>query len=121
MKLWSDSFEDGQAIPTRFAFGKHDAESHVTLCENENPHLAWSELPEGTRSLVLIVHDSDVPSRGDDVNQHTRERQAGRAPTNRHQQNATGRHEASQDLRGSGCRRGGGATRRKEWDVEDGA
>ncbi|MDF1564337.1 MAG: YbhB/YbcL family Raf kinase inhibitor-like protein [Deltaproteobacteria bacterium] len=69
MKLWSDSFEEGTAIPTPFAFGKHDPESHVTLCENRNPHLAWSDLPEGTRSLALLCHDSDVPSRGDDVNQ----------------------------------------------------
>ncbi len=69
MKLWTDSFEDGGVIPSRFAFGKHDADTHVTLCENESPHLAWSELPEGTRSLALLMHDSDVPSQGDDVNQ----------------------------------------------------
>lgn len=69
MKIWSDSFEDGAAIPSELAFGKHNAESHVELCENKNPHLAWSDLPEGTRSLALICHDTDVPSKGDDVNQ----------------------------------------------------
>ena len=41
--------------------------------DNVNPHLAWSELPAGTRSLVLICHDFDVPSRGDDVNKSDRE------------------------------------------------
>lgn len=69
MKVWSESFENGAAIPAEFAFGEHDAESHVKLCPNRNPHVAWSDLPEATKSLVLVVHDSDVPSRGDDVNQ----------------------------------------------------
>ncbi len=69
MKLWSDSFADGDPIPSRCAFGKHHPDTHVQLCENRNPHLAWSDLPEDTRSLVIICHDPDVPSRGDDVNQ----------------------------------------------------
>lgn len=67
MKLWSDSF-DGGAIATTNAFGKYNAESHVETCENRNPHLAWSDLPEQTRSLVLICHDVDVPSSGENVN-----------------------------------------------------
>lgn len=69
MKLWSESFEDGGAIPAQFAFGAIDPASHVRLSDNMNPHLAWSEVPPGTRSLALICHDPDVPSRGDDVNQ----------------------------------------------------
>jgi hypothetical protein len=69
MKLWSDSFEDGQAIPTKNAFGKHHPETHVALSDNLNPHLAWEDVPPGARSLALVVHDSEVPSRGDDVNQ----------------------------------------------------
>ncbi len=69
MKIWSDSFANGQRIPERCAFGKANAETHVELSDNRNPHLAWSELPPGTRSLALICHDSDVPSRPDDVNQ----------------------------------------------------
>src|SRR6185295_5155613 len=35
---------------------------------NRNPHFAWADLPKGTRSLALICHDPDVPSKGDDVN-----------------------------------------------------
>lgn len=73
MKLWSQSFAEGQRIPARCAAGKPDDKSVVTFSDNLNPHLGWSEVPEGTRSLVLICHDPDVPSRGDDVNQADRE------------------------------------------------
>lgn len=69
MKLWSNSFKDGDAIPGACAFCIVDAATHVALSTNKNPHLAWSDVPAGTQSLVLIVHDPDVPSRGDDVNQ----------------------------------------------------
>ena len=68
MKFWSDSFDDGQPIPVEFGFGKHNPDSHVELSDNRNPHFAWSDLPEGTRSLVLICHDPDVPSSPDAVN-----------------------------------------------------
>ncbi len=30
-------------------------------------------MPKGTESFALIVHDPDVPSKGDDVNQEGRE------------------------------------------------
>ena len=73
MKLWSQSWTDGQPIPARYAAGQPDAGSGVTFSDNLNPHLAWSGLPAGTQSLALICHDPDVPSRGDDVNQPDRE------------------------------------------------
>lgn len=69
MKIWSDSFRDNQAIPPRNAFGMIDAKTHIALSDNRNPHLAWSGLPEGARSLAIICHDYNVPSKGDDVNQ----------------------------------------------------
>ena len=69
MKLWSDSFRDGAAIPGEYAFCVIDPATHVALSNNKNPHLAWSDVPAATKSLALIVHDPDVPSRGDDVNQ----------------------------------------------------
>jgi phosphatidylethanolamine-binding protein (PEBP) family uncharacterized protein len=72
MKLTSDSFAHGDPIPVKHAFGKHDPETRVALSDNVSPHLAWSEVPEGTRSFVLIVHDVDVPSRADDVNKEGR-------------------------------------------------
>ena len=69
MKVWSDSFADGATIPAQNAFGRHDPESHVALCDNRNPHVGWSDVPDGAKSLALVVHDPDVPSKGDDVNQ----------------------------------------------------
>jgi len=68
MKLWSDSFADGAKIPIEFAMGKHNAESHSEFSENKNPHFAWSDLPEGTKSLAMMCVDVDVPSAGDNVN-----------------------------------------------------
>lgn len=73
MKLLSNSFRDGEAIPGEFAFAVEDAQSHVALSNNRNPHLTWTDVPEGTESFALIVHDPDVPSKGDDVNKEGRE------------------------------------------------
>jgi Raf kinase inhibitor-like YbhB/YbcL family protein len=73
MKLWSDSWVNGERIPDRHAAGRLDTPEGVTFADNVSPHLAWSDLPQGTRSLALICHDFDVPSRGDDVNQAGRE------------------------------------------------
>ncbi|MFC4765469.1 YbhB/YbcL family Raf kinase inhibitor-like protein [Dyella koreensis] len=67
MQLRSDSFQDGQPIPARYAFGKPG--DPVTLSDNWSPHLAWKDAPLATRSYVLTCIDTDVPSRGDDVNQ----------------------------------------------------
>ena len=73
MKLWSESWTNGDRIATRYAAGKLDGAAGVGFADNLNPQLAWSELPPGTRSLVLICHDFDVPSRPDDVNRPDRE------------------------------------------------
>ncbi len=72
MKMWSDSFKDQSAIPVQYAFCAPDSQSHCILGANKNPHFAWDEVPEATKSFVLICHDPDVPSRGDDVNQEGR-------------------------------------------------
>lgn len=73
MKLSSNSFTDQAVIPERYAFGKKDAQNHVALSDNLNPHLAWSGAPAGTQSFVVVCHDPDVPSQPDDVNQEGRE------------------------------------------------
>lgn len=73
MKLASTSFSDRGRIPGEFAFAVIDAAHHVKLSENRNPHLAWTDAPEGTRSFVIVCHDRDVPSKPDDVNQEGRE------------------------------------------------
>jgi Raf kinase inhibitor-like YbhB/YbcL family protein len=69
VKLWSNSFKDGAYIPGEFAFAVIHPETHITLSANRNPHFSWEQVPAATQSLVLICHDPDVPSRGDDVNQ----------------------------------------------------
>jgi len=72
MKLTSASFVDGGAIPAEFAFCAMDPKTRATLSKNRNPQLAWAEVPMGMKSLALICHDPDVPSRGDDVNKEGR-------------------------------------------------
>lgn len=73
MKLWSDSWANGERIAERYAAGRLDAAGAVGFSDNVNPHLAWSDLPAATASLALICHDFDVPSKGDDVNKTDRE------------------------------------------------
>ena len=73
MRLESNSFADGDPIPEKYAFAKPHPEDRVTFAGNVNPHLAWSDVPDETRSFALICHDYDVPSAGDDVNQPDRE------------------------------------------------
>jgi Raf kinase inhibitor-like YbhB/YbcL family protein len=73
MQLNSRSFADGASIPSEFAFAAIHPATHIALSTNRNPHLAWTEVPGGTMSFVLICHDYDVPSRADDVNQESRE------------------------------------------------
>jgi Raf kinase inhibitor-like YbhB/YbcL family protein len=72
MKITSACFTDGQRIPVECAFCAPDPKTHVTLGQNLSPDIAWAELAPGTRSLVLICHDRDVPSRPDDVNKEGR-------------------------------------------------
>jgi len=73
MQLQSSSFADGTAIPGEFAFAVPDPKNHIALSRNRNPQLSWSGAPPGTSSFVLICHDPDVPSRGEDVNKEGRE------------------------------------------------
>ena len=57
MRIRSDSFENGTAIPTEFAMGQPDG-----FAGNRNPHLAWEEVPAGTRSFALLCIDPDAPT-----------------------------------------------------------
>ena len=72
MNLSSESFRDERAIPGRLAFCVPDPKTRARLSDNRNPQLAWSDLPSGTRSLMLVCHDYDVPSKPDDVNKEGR-------------------------------------------------
>jgi Raf kinase inhibitor-like YbhB/YbcL family protein len=72
MRLWSNDFKVASAIPAEFAFGKPDAGQHMALSTNRSPSLSWADVPAGAKSLVLLCHDPDVPTRADDVNQEDR-------------------------------------------------
>ena len=52
LQIASDAFEDHDSIPAEYS------------CEGEgiSPPLRWSNLPEGTKSLVLLFTDEDLPT-----------------------------------------------------------
>ena len=72
MQLESDSITDGERIPEAYAFCAPDPEEHASQGGNRSPHLAWSGVPDGTKSFAVICVDGDVPTVGDDVNQEGR-------------------------------------------------
>jgi len=51
MRLTSQCFVDQGDIPKKYT------------CDSKNisPELAWSDVPEGAKSFVLIVDDPDAP------------------------------------------------------------
>ena len=57
MHIRSDSFEHRGPIPAAFAMGAADG-----FGGNRNPHLAWDQAPEGTRSFALLCIDTDAPT-----------------------------------------------------------
>ena len=63
-RVWSDSFPDGQRIPEGFAFAKISStpDEHTVPAGNRNPQIAWSSPPAGTKSLILLCTDHDVPA-----------------------------------------------------------
>ncbi len=72
MKIYSDSIQHGMMIPEHFALGTYDRKTHVTFADNVNPHIAWKDAPDGTKSFALMCIDKTVPTRPDDVNQEGR-------------------------------------------------
>ena len=57
MRIRSDSFENGKPIAAEFAMGQAQG-----FAANRNPHLAWDDVPEGTRSFALLCIDPDAPT-----------------------------------------------------------
>jgi Raf kinase inhibitor-like YbhB/YbcL family protein len=72
MQLHSESFKDGEFIPSEYAVGKTSGDGKIDFAENKSPHLAWSDLPDGTKSVAILCIDRDAPTKPDDVNQEGR-------------------------------------------------
>lgn len=51
LELTSSSFNDGDSIPVE----------HTCFGKNINPPLSWKDVPEGTKSFVVMVTDPDAP------------------------------------------------------------
>ncbi len=51
--LTSNAFRDGEVLPK--------ASGGNGVGDNESPQLSWTGVPPGTRQLVLIIDDVDVP------------------------------------------------------------
>lgn len=62
MRIWSESFEHRGRIPAEFAMG-----TPTGFGGNRNPHLAWDDVPEGTRAFALLCIDTDAPTDPDTV------------------------------------------------------
>lgn len=62
MKLTSTSFEDGGPMPPACAFSYVTGDRRYVDAPNRNPALAWEDVPPGTRSLVVVSDDLDVPA-----------------------------------------------------------
>jgi Raf kinase inhibitor-like YbhB/YbcL family protein len=69
MLLTVNGVANGAPISPKFAFGDIPDDGVFKLSDNINPAVTWNDAPTGTKSFALIVHDPDVPSSGDDVNQ----------------------------------------------------
>jgi phosphatidylethanolamine-binding protein (PEBP) family uncharacterized protein len=55
MQLSRQSFQNGSPIPAEFAFGRIDPIDHFAFSQNRNPQLEWKDVPEPTKSFVLIL------------------------------------------------------------------
>ena len=55
--LWSPAFADGADLPQRYS--GNIASNPNCVGTNVSPALAWTNVPPGTRSIALLVHDQE--------------------------------------------------------------
>ncbi|MGO4775745.1 YbhB/YbcL family Raf kinase inhibitor-like protein, partial [Lysobacter sp. 2RAB21] len=53
MRIHSNSFQHRQRLPVEFAAGQASGDGYG-FAPNRNPHLAWDEVPQATRSFALV-------------------------------------------------------------------
>ncbi|OLS27864.1 MAG: hypothetical protein HeimC3_01580 [Candidatus Heimdallarchaeota archaeon LC_3] len=68
MKITTSAFKHMERIPGKYCFGDLDENKNFKMSDNINPDFSWSEVPEGTKSFVLLCVDDKVPSKPDNVN-----------------------------------------------------
>ncbi|KNM07783.1 kinase inhibitor, partial [Salmonella enterica subsp. enterica serovar Typhimurium var. 5-] len=56
MKLISNDLRDGDKLPHRHVFNGMGYDG-----DNISPHLAWDNVPMGTKSFVVTCYDPDAP------------------------------------------------------------
>ena len=59
MRIYSKDFGDMQRMPAWCAFGTFEL-GRFRFRENHNPHLAWTDVPDGAQSFALICDDLDA-------------------------------------------------------------
>lgn len=57
MKLISNDLRDGDKLPHRHVFNGMGYDG-----DNISPHLAWDDVPMGTKSFVVTCYDPDAPT-----------------------------------------------------------